>query len=178
MYPVPVGAQTWGCCMTCAELMRSVQKGAPRPAQPFGRDTFTLAPAQQGMAGWASYRYACHEVGYTLFTARDRAERDLLHDTWSRWSAYLLRERRNIGTVKDNPKGLFFLVPFLLHLTEQYGPLPSSHPSHDDWLLAQCKETPDLLRSKLRGRFGPIPEPRDLLNGHRVDTGHAAAPVA
>lgn len=178
MHEARVGIQRWACCRECALLLRDHRKGLPRPAQPFGRDTLSLAPTQQGMAGWATYRYACHQLGYTLSTARDRTERDALHAEWGRWNTYLLQLRKDIGTVKDNPRSFFFLVPFLEHLTVAYGPIPAARDEHTDWLLAQCKETPDLLRSKLRGRFGPIPEPRGLLNGHRPDTGHAAAPVA
>lgn len=77
---LPRGARhIWCVCERCHGALPQ------RHAPVFGAALRDLPQPAGGFAGWWSYRIACEELGYTLFHADTRPERDALHRRWNQW---------------------------------------------------------------------------------------------
>lgn len=139
--PLYLGIQLWNTCPLCYEALGSYETSG----YVFGRPLYELPKPTSTKSMWVSYRIAAQELGYTLFTATTRDERDALHDRWGAWMTYVLRLEREMGRVGDKPRQNHYLLPFLRHLEEQYGPSPLPNEDLDMWILENTTRAP--LRS-------------------------------
>lgn len=89
------GRHTWVMCPACHDLTAHQR---PQPLV-FGRELAALPEPMTAKAGWITYRLAAQEVGYTLWHARDRTQRDRLHDRWNQWMGAVAALQRHAGTL-------------------------------------------------------------------------------
>lgn len=79
------GRHRWAMCPRCAAALQT-------PGTPvWGTPVRDLPPPMSAHAGWWSYRFACDELGYTLFHTDTRTQRDRLHVRWNQWLGGLMR---------------------------------------------------------------------------------------
>lgn len=95
----------WCVCDRCHGALQ--QRSAPV----FGAALRDLPQPAGGFAGWWSYRIACEELGYTLFHADTRKERDALHRRWNQWlgGLLLLADTRDILMYRNALEGADFV---------------------------------------------------------------------
>ncbi len=86
------GIMKWTACPRCAKASRS-------RGRLFGCAVQDLPEPLGSPAGWWTYRLACAELGYTLWTAKGRPERDRLHARWNGWLSSVLTMQRDRGTM-------------------------------------------------------------------------------
>lgn len=153
------GVQVWAACPTCHPLAVAYDETGDRPKWPFGAPIAELQSPGTTREGWVAYRMACEGLGYTLYTAETRVERDALHDTWGRMMTYIARMGYSQGTLKDRPRQQFFVKPFLLHLMTAYGEPPKAHPHVDTKIQAMIGKKP-LRDPEVEAILATIPPPR------------------
>lgn len=163
--PLFLGVQRWETCARCYGALGNYQStglvfGLPLDQLPRPTSTKTM---------WIAYRLAAQGLGYTLFTADTRGERDALHADWSMWMTYIVRVEREHGCIGDHPKQNHYLLPFLAYLEEQYGPTPSRNARLDAWILENVPRA--VLRSTREQRiFATIPPPRSGTRGRSTES--------
>lgn len=104
---LPRGRHVWCVCDRCAEALDGSYPQAPV----FGAPLRDLPQPAGGYAGWWSYRIACEELGYTLYHADTRQERDALHRRWNQWlgGLLLLADTRDILMYRNALEGADFV---------------------------------------------------------------------
>jgi len=146
-------------CELCDVVIEAYEATGDRPELVFGAPLDQLERPNSTKPGWLAYRMAAQLLGYTLYMADTRAERDALHHEWGRWMTYLLQLETDAGRVKDRPRQNFYLAPLLKHLTKTYGPLPGVNETRDAWFLKMSGRA--RLRSAEESRImRSIPAPR------------------
>lgn len=86
------GVVRWVACPRCAKASQD------RDAV-FGAPAMSLPDPMGGVASWWTYRLACEELRYTLWTATSRKERDALHARWNGWMARVMAMQDDRGTL-------------------------------------------------------------------------------
>lgn len=102
---LPKGRHVWCVCPRCSDALQA------RSVPVFGKELRDLEPPATAKAGWWSYRFACEELGYTLFHADTLTERDALHRRWNQWMGGLLglMEQRDILMYRKALEGSAFV---------------------------------------------------------------------
>lgn len=102
---LPRGRHLWCVCPRCNDALQA------RSMPVFGKPLRDLPDPSGGHAGWWSYRFACEELGYTLFHADTRTERDTLHRRWNQWLAamLLLAQQHDILLYRNTHEGNAFV---------------------------------------------------------------------
>lgn len=139
---VPKGRHVWKCCERCDRVIR----GGVKNGNVFGIPVLQLPHPSTCYAGWISYRLAAQQVGFTLFSAKTRAERDHLHLRWNKVMGSIATLQANAGTLVYQET---HVKTRLLEYWEDAFGIDKVSPETARWLLPRI--VPDSQRHLLTG---------------------------